>query len=98
MSAGEYSLRFIIMSKREKRLQRIRQNPNEVSFEELSLILEDFGFTYRKNSGSHRTFSCKIGDRTEAITIPYRRPIKPVYVKQALELIDEIILEGGGGT
>jgi len=34
------------MSKREKRLQKIRQNPNNVSIDELAQVLKDYGIEY----------------------------------------------------
>lgn len=83
------------MSKREKRLERIRQNPNSVSLDDLRRVLEDFGFEHRNTSGSHFTFSYTIGSETKLFTVPFNRPIKPIYVKQALKLIDRMIQEQG---
>lgn len=81
------------MTKREKRLQKIRQNPRNVPFDDLKSVLEDYGFVMRTGKGtSHRFFFRKIGDRAWPLTIPFKKPhIKFVYVKQALEAIDEII-------
>lgn len=83
------------MSKRQKRLARIRQNPQNVSLDDLRRVLEDYGFEYKQTVGSHYTFSVVIGERTKLLVVPFRRPIKAVYVKKALKMIDEIIeLEG----
>lgn len=81
------------MTKREKRLQKIRQNPRNVSFDELQQVLEDYGFEQRKSKGtSHRFFHLKINERSWSLTIPFKKPhIKEVYVKDALEAVDEII-------
>ncbi len=78
------------MSKREKRLQRLRQSPNNVSFEELRQVLEDHGFVLERSSGSHRAFQAQIGDETILFVVPYRKPIKPVYIKDAVALIGDI--------
>lgn len=79
------------MSKREKRLAKLRENPNNVSFDELVLVLEDFGFEQRPAKGtSHRFFRAQIGNNVWSITIPYHRPVKAIYVRQALEMINEI--------
>jgi predicted RNA binding protein YcfA (HicA-like mRNA interferase family) len=48
------------VTKREKRLQRIRQNPNNVSFKDLRALLEDHGFALERSSGSHHSFKVKI--------------------------------------
>lgn len=81
------------MSKRAKRLARIRQNPRNVSFQELAQLLEDYGFIMRKGSGSsHHVFRAEIGDHLWKLTIPHRKPhVKEAYVKEALAAIDEII-------
>ena len=85
------------MSKREKRLQKIRQNPRNVSFEDLRQVLEDHGFVVDRQSGSHYQFRATFGNETWRLTIPFRRPhVKTPYVKASLQAIDEIIaLETG---
>ncbi len=68
------------MGNREKRLQRMRQNPKQVSYEDLAHLLLDHGFSPRstKSSDSHRVFTRE----AHIITVPYRRPhILGVYVK-----------------
>lgn len=78
------------MSKRKKRLEKIRQNPKNVSFEELRKVLEDFGFELVRSKGSHHAFKHElVGD---LFVVPYRRPfIKVVYVVEALDLIDQVV-------
>lgn len=51
------------MSKREKRLQKLRQNQKDVSFEELRQVLEDHGFTLDHATGSHFTFRAVVRDK-----------------------------------
>lgn len=78
------------MSKRKKRLERIRQNPKNVSFQDLRQVLEDHGFVLDRVVGSHHTFKRKKGD--EIIVVPYTRAqLQSVYVRRALELIDQVI-------
>lgn len=86
------------MSKREKRLQRIRQNPKNVSLEDLRQILEDHGFWLERIAGSHHIFQMEIGEQAWTVTIPFNRPVKIVYVKQALTAIDEIRTLEADGT
>ena len=83
------------MSKRQKRLERIRQNPNNVSLADLRSVLEDYGFEHRKTTGSHYTFSYVLDGSTRLLVVPFRRPVKLIYVKQALRIIDQIIQEQG---
>jgi predicted RNA binding protein YcfA (HicA-like mRNA interferase family) len=81
------------MSKRKKRLQRLRQNPSNVSLEKLRQVLDDYGFEYQHTAGSHYTFSVTIAGIVKVLVVPFRRPIKSIYVKQALALIDRVIAE-----
>ncbi|NJL54349.1 type II toxin-antitoxin system HicA family toxin [bacterium] len=79
------------MSKREKRLRKIRQNPKTVTFEELRTVLEDLGFEFERSTGSHFHFRVVIEGAQHRISIPFRRPyLLPVYVKRALQLMDEL--------
>lgn len=75
------------MSRREKLLEKVRNNPRAVTYEELARVLEWHGFQLRRSRGSHHLF--KRGRRQ--ITVVYRRPhVHPAAVKEALALIDEI--------
>ena len=78
------------MTKREKRLQKLRQNPNNVSFDELRLVLEAEGFVLDHATGSHHIFRFQTDDQVLKIVIPFGRPVKPIYVRQALATIDKL--------
>ena len=75
------------MPTREKRLERARNNPKDVSFDDLRLILIDHGFEIRH--GSNHDVAVLPGTPMK-VTIPRRNPVKRPYVEQALEFIDEI--------
>lgn len=76
------------MSKFEKDLAKLKQNPKNVRYEELEKILLRIGFTNRQKGTSHVVFT----KGKNIITIPTNRPfLKSVYIKQALEVIEEII-------
>lgn len=78
------------MSKRKKRLQRIKANPKNVSFDDLRTLLEDYGFILERSSGSHHSFKVEINGEYVLFVLPYRRPVKLNYVKDAVKLIEEI--------
>jgi predicted RNA binding protein YcfA (HicA-like mRNA interferase family) len=80
------------MSKRSKLLQRLRNNPKSVTFEELITLLNQYGIILQRVRGSHHVFNAQVGSKTYTLPIPFQRPLKVVYVKQALELI--AIIEG----
>ena len=76
------------MSKRDKLLKSIRNNPANVKFETLQKLLLHFGFKERqpRSGSSHYTYTLN----GYIITIPKHKPVNKVYVKQFLKLIDEI--------
>ncbi len=83
------------MSKREKRRRRIAQNPINVRFEELQQVLADYGFVLKRSRGSHHSFTVIIDGNKELLVVPYKKRVNPIYVNQALELINRIVAEQG---
>ena len=75
------------MSKHSKRLRRLLSGTADrsFSFEELRGILLHLGFEQRTPKGSHYTFAHP--DVRDILTIPKRRPLKPIYVKKARAMI-----------
>lgn len=78
------------MTRRQKRRQKIAQNPKNVRFEDLRRLLEDYGFELKRTKGSHHSFVGYIGDEKTTIVIPFRRPLQQVYVEKVLNILDEI--------
>ncbi len=78
------------MSKREKRLQKLRQNPQNVSMDELEQVLNDYGIYRDHATGSHHIFRYNLNGKRNALSIPYARPIKSKYVKDAIDIIDQV--------
>jgi len=77
------------MSKKEKLVQKIRNNPKAVSFDDLDSVLVWYGFVKRssRSGTSHVYYTLGI----HQISVPYRRPyVKEVYVRQVLEILDQI--------
>ncbi|MBI1279070.1 MAG: hypothetical protein GC179_13160 [Anaerolineaceae bacterium] len=81
------------MSKREKRLQKLRQNPKDVAFTELEQVLNDYGILRDHATGSHYVFRYNINGQDMKISIPYNKPVKAIYVKRSIEIIDLIKAE-----
>lgn len=78
------------MTRRQKRRQKIAQNPKNVRFEDLRRLLEDYGFEVKRTKGSHNSFVGYVGDEKTTIVIPFRRPLQQVYVEKVLSILDEI--------
>ena len=74
--------------RRERRIERLRRSQTDVSPDQLQAALESVGFTLERVRGSHYRYSHPALARN--LIIPYRRPLRPVYVKDALKAIDEV--------
>ena len=76
------------MSKKDKLLQDIRNNPKNVRFDVIRKILLGYGFkeSSPKSGSSHYTFSKGI----YRITVPKNNPVNSVYINRAIDIIDEI--------
>jgi hypothetical protein len=82
-----------MMNKRNKLLQRLRNNPKNVSFDQLRSLLEAYGIILDRVRGSHHIFVVQIGDTEVNLPIPFHRPLKSTYIKKALALIDQVLAE-----
>jgi hypothetical protein len=76
------------MSRVEKLREKMRRNPLDWRIEDLETLARRYGIGVRKSGGSHAVFYHIASGRM--LTVPARRPIKPVYVKAFLALLDEI--------
>ena len=65
----------------------MRNNPRDWRIEELKALADRVGLDYRQPRSSHVTFRAKSGQK---LTVPAHKPIKPIYVKMFVELIDEL--------
>lgn len=74
------------MTAAEKQLARMRNNPRGWLIGELETVAQRHGLTVRKPNGSHVIFQ-KPGCPLE-VSVPAHKPIKPVYIRQFLVLID----------
>ena len=74
------------MSKRDKLLDTIRNNPTNVKFETIQNILLNHGFieTAPKGGSSHYTYHNGI----YRITVVKNKPVNSIYIKQVVKIID----------
>lgn len=75
------------MSTAEKQLEQMRNNPRDWRIETLIAAAAKYGIEVRNHGGSHHVFSFPGVEL--AVSVPAHRPIKPVYVKQLVALIDQ---------
>jgi predicted RNA binding protein YcfA (HicA-like mRNA interferase family) len=77
-----------MMSKAGKLVERMRANPRDWRMESLETVAGRYGIQVRKTGGSHFVFLHPNSDI--AVTIPFKRPIKPIYISRFLALIDDV--------
>ena len=76
------------MNTATKLLTAMRQNPTDWTMSQLLTLAKRHGMEVRSTGGSHHVFSHPTVQ--DSLTIPARRPIKAVYIKHFLALIDQI--------
>jgi hypothetical protein len=80
------------MAAADKLLEKMRRNPKaDWTIADLQNIAKRNGIGWRAAGGSHVIF---LPERGPTITVPARRPIKPVYVEKFVEMIDKVRSEG----
>lgn len=75
------------MSRTEKRLQKMRQNPRDWRIEDVQAVADSLGIDWLHDGGSHIVFRSPVG---EHLTIPAHRPIKPIYISKFLALTENM--------
>ena len=76
------------MSGAEKLIARMRNNPRDWQIDTLVSIADKHGIEVRSHGGSHFIFSHP--QVSFHPSVPAHRPIKPVYVRQFIDLIDAV--------
>lgn len=72
------------MANIEKIIEKMKNRPNGIRFNEITKVLEHFGYILIRIKGSHYHFRSTDGD---VITIPHHEPVKAVYIKDVLKRI-----------
>ena len=81
------------MARGEKLLERMRANPRNWRIEEVRAVCAAFGIACTApRKGSH--YKVKHASQADILTVPARRPIKPVYVTDLVGFIDAVIARG----
>jgi hypothetical protein len=68
----------------------MKSNPLDWRIENLKSVADTFDVEYRQPGGSHVIFRHPNG---AMLSVPVRKPIKPVYIRKFVRLIEEGIVE-----
>jgi hypothetical protein len=74
----------------DKLLERMRRNPRDWRIEDVATLCHAFEIDFdRPSGGSH--YGVSDPARVHALTIPFARPIKQVYIRKLVRLVDAVI-------
>jgi len=76
------------MNTAAKLITAMRQSPNDWSMPKLLTVAKQFGMEVRSTGGSHHIFSHP--SVRDPLSVPAHRPIKAIYIKRFIALIDQI--------
>lgn len=75
------------MAKSDKTIERMRNNPRDWSIDDLKSLASRRKIDWRQPGTSHVTFSYP---GVLPLTVPAHKPVKPIYVKRFLDLLDRV--------
>jgi hypothetical protein len=75
------------VSNAAKTLAKMRRNPRDWRIEDLKVLADQMGIGHDQGGTSHVVFRHPVAGR---LSVPARRPIKPVYIRLFLALIDRL--------
>ncbi len=75
------------MSTAAKIIARMKNNPRDWRIEDLKVLADRLGVDHDQSGTSHVVFRHPKAGR---LSVPARRPIKPVYIRLFLELIERL--------
>lgn len=78
------------MTKAAKTLARMKANPRDWRIESLKAVAEAHGLVSRQPGGSHVIFRHSNGSM---LSVPAHRPVKPIYVKKFVRLVEDGVAE-----
>jgi predicted RNase H-like HicB family nuclease len=76
------------MSKSVKLLNAMKNNPNDWEISQLQTVAKQNSVDWRHDGGSHCVFITEDG---RTLSVPAHRPIKPIYIKKFVALIERVM-------
>ena len=76
------------MNTATKLLSAMRQTPNDWAMAKLLTVAKQYGMEVRSTGDSHHVFSHPTA--RDPLSVPAHRPIKAIYIKRFVALIDQI--------
>ena len=72
-------------------LDRMRSNPAaDWSIADIARVCRERGVSCAPPTGGGSHYKISYASRNEILTVPFRRPIKPVYIRKLVRFIDAV--------
>ena len=68
----------------DRLIQRIRARPPEASYSDVRRLLEEYGWAFKRQKGSHAHFT-KSGERTQTVPVVRGRYVKRYILDQIID-------------
>lgn len=79
------------MSKVEKRLERMRRNPaDDWTIDDVASVCRSVGVDFDPPTGGGSHYTVSHPGQALILTIPAKRPIKPVYIRRLVSFLDSV--------
>jgi hypothetical protein len=90
--ASNYFLRKSILEiKMSKRLEAMRQNPqSDWKIVDVEALCKEYEINCSPHRGGSSHYKVSHPWLTEILTVPFKRPIKPVYIRQLVKFVDAV--------
>jgi predicted RNA binding protein YcfA (HicA-like mRNA interferase family) len=76
------------MGIKHKTITKMRNNPRDWRIDQIEMIAKQCGISVRKSGGSHVVLTHPTW--VELLCIPAHRPIKPIYIKKLIALLEKL--------
>lgn len=74
-----------------KQLEAMRRNPRgDWKIEDVEAVCREFSLLCSPASGGGSHYKVGHPNLVDKLTIPFKRPIKPVYIRKLVEMIDAV--------
>jgi hypothetical protein len=74
-----------------KRLEAMRRNPrDDWTIADVEAVCREFGITVARPRSGSSHYKVTHEQMREILTIPFRRPIKPIYIRKLVSFIDMV--------
>ncbi|PIO46364.1 hypothetical protein [Phyllobacterium zundukense] len=74
-----------------KRLEQMRWNPKaDWRIEDVQAVCKEFDISCERSRAGSSHYKITHAPQIEILTIPFKRPIKPVYIRKLLEFVEAV--------